>query len=149
MAEGIFSDLVARNGLAHCFDVASAGTVGYQQGCLPDPRAVAVSCLHGIDIASMRARCIRELDLDAFDWIFTMDNCTYHDVMEHLGPLARARVHLMRDFSGLNETEREIQDPYYGSEKEFERVMRELQEASESILEFMRTEYCFFLVPVS
>jgi protein-tyrosine phosphatase len=140
MAEGVFSDLLSREGKSCYFEVASAGTVSWQGGCAPDERAVRVSEENGIDISSIRAQCIHDLDLHTFDWIFVMDNENYEHVLEALGPVPGARLNMMTDFSpGM--INQEIDDPYYGDERDFRSVHQRLRRASEDILTVMVEEY--------
>ena len=56
MAEGAFRAAALRRGLECRVD--SAGTASYHIGHPPDPRAIAVASLNGIDIAAQAARQI-------------------------------------------------------------------------------------------
>ena len=140
MAEGIFSSLLAGYNLQHLFSVSSAGTVNYQQGSTPDERAIDALCSVGIDISSVRARCIDDLDLHACDWIFVMDNENYEKICSSFISTERPRVHMVMDFVDGRSGE-EISDPYYGTAKEFERVKNDLVIASEQILYRIFEEY--------
>ena len=140
MAEGIFSSLLARHNLQHIFSVSSAGTVNYQQGSAPDYRAIEALSAFGIDISSVRARCTDDLDLYAYDWIFVMDHDNYEEICSSFISAERPRVHMVMDFVDGRSGE-EITDPYYGTAKEFERVMSDLFSASEQILSRIFEEY--------
>ena len=140
MAEGVFLHLSSQRGVATCFEVASAGTVGYQAGTCPDPRAVRAAGRHGIDISSIRAQSVDDLDLCGFDRIFTMDLENYHDVIELMRDCSGGQVHMMTDFADTEEG-LEIQDPYYGSEADFDKVMKQLLRSAEGILSAMQAEY--------
>ena len=140
MAEGIFSSLLARYNLQHLFSVSSAGTVNYQQGSIPDERAIKALFSVGIDISSLRARCIDDLDLYACDWIFVMDHENYEKICSTFISTQRPRVHMVMDFVNGRSGE-EIADPYYGTAKEFERVMSDLFIATEQILYRIFEEY--------
>ena len=140
MSEGIFSSLLARYNLQHLFSVSSAGTVNYQQGSGPDERAIEALVSVGIDISTLCARCIDDLDLYAYDWIFVMDHENYEKVCSAFISTQRPRVHMVMDFVNGRSGE-EITDPYYGTAKEFERVMSDLFIASEQILYRIFEEY--------
>ncbi|MEI6847272.1 MAG: low molecular weight protein-tyrosine-phosphatase [Chlorobiaceae bacterium] len=140
MAEGIFTDFLARYNLLHCFSVSSAGTVSYQQGSPPDERAIAVLSSLGIDISCLRARSILDLDLYSFDWIFVMDHENYEEISSFFIGHERPRIHLIMDFVEGRSGE-EVSDPYYGSSKGFDRVMHDLVIASEQILFKMFEHY--------
>jgi len=131
MAEGIFSALLASRNLLNCFSVSSAGTVPFQQGYSPDQRAIAALCPLGIDISSTRARCIEDLDMEAYDWIFVMDHENYEEICRSF--ISHEKVHLVMDFVEGHYGE-EIPDPYYGTPEDFDRVMNDLVIASEQIL---------------
>ncbi|WP_292003417.1 low molecular weight protein-tyrosine-phosphatase [Chlorobium sp.] len=133
MAEGVFRWYALTEGLAHCITVASAGTRSYQRGSFPDERAVAAASGFGIDISPIRARCIDELDLGQFDWIFVMDHENYEDVGLITGFAGRPQVRLVMSFVPGRHNE-EIADPYYGTERDFRRVMDDLFLASSHIL---------------
>ncbi|HEY6965672.1 MAG TPA: low molecular weight phosphotyrosine protein phosphatase, partial [Erythrobacter sp.] len=60
MAEGAFRAVAEQRGLSCLVD--SAGTASYHVGSQPDPRAIAVASLHGIDIAGQAARQIERDD---------------------------------------------------------------------------------------
>jgi protein-tyrosine phosphatase len=140
MAEGIFSSLLDRYGLLQCFKVASAGTVPYQTGALPDQRAIDVLYSRGIDISPIRAQCITDLDMDGFDWIFTMDHEIHEEVSSIFISYAKPRLHMMMDFVEERASD-EIRDPYYGTVRDFELVMNNLHLASERILHVMFEQY--------
>jgi len=140
MAEGIFSDLLIRNNLQNIFSVCSAGTIGYQHGSAPDDRAIATLSSRGIDISSVRARCIEDLDMYAYDWIFVMDHENYEEICQLFTAPERPRVHMVMDFVAGRSGE-EISDPYYGTAQDFKKVMSDLETASEYILVRMLEEY--------
>ena len=140
MAEGIFSSLLVKYNVQHLFSVSSAGTVSYQEGSKPDERAIDALSSRGIDISSVRARCIDELDMYAFDWIFVMDYDNYEEICRSFISDQRPRVHLVMEFVAGRSGE-EISDPYYGTAKEFERAMNDLVSASEHILVRLFEEY--------
>jgi len=139
MAAGAFQLIASLSGAEALFEVESAGTVCYQAGSSPDPRAVMAAQIHGIDISAIMARCIHDIDLDGYDRFFAMDNENYHDLLDVLGD-SSGRVYMMTDFTGLD-TGSEIEDPYYGSEDDFIRTMKRLIISAEGILSAMQVEY--------
>ena len=148
MAEGIFSSLLATYNLQHSFSVSSAGTVSYQQGSSPDERAIATLSSLGIDISSARARCIDDLDMYAYDWIFVMDHENYEVICRSFISPQRPRVHMVMEFVDGRSGE-EITDPYYGTDKEFAKVMSDLVIASEQILHRIIEEHPSVVLQVS
>lgn len=141
MAEGVFAHLVASAGAGALFEVESAGTVCYQSGSCPDERAIRAAGRHGIDISSIRARCIHDLDLEQFDRIFVMDFENHRDLHDALEgrPVS---LHMMTEFA-TSEAGAEIEDPYYGDEAGFDRTLLRLMESATGILAAMRVECGF------
>lgn len=135
MAEGALSFLASMQGVGDFFDVESAGTVGYQSGATPDYRAVRAAGRYGIDISTIRARCLDDLDLDRFDRIFAMDAENHRDLLDLLEGRAH-QVHFMTDFSAAH-AGTEIADPYYGDEEGFDRTMQLIMHCASGILETM------------
>ncbi|ACD89484.1 protein tyrosine phosphatase [Chlorobium limicola DSM 245] len=133
MAAGIFFSHAERHGLGHLFSVESAGTRSYQQGSSPDPRAAAAAFQLGVAISSNCARGIDALDLFDYDWIFVMDNENYEEICLLTGFVEKPKVRLVMSFVPGREEE-EIQDPYYGTHREFEQVRDDLFLASDHIL---------------
>ena len=140
MAEGIFTALLEQYHLQEYFSVSSAGTVSYQQGSSPDERAIEALSRSGIDISSLRARCIDDLDLSAYEWIFAMDHENHEELGRCIISSERPRVHRVMEFVA-GRTSEEIADPYYGSFSGFEQVAEDLQLASEEILQMMLVHY--------
>jgi len=133
MAEGVFRSHASQLGVGHCFLVSSAGTRCYQKGSSPDDRAVSAAAGYGIDISTLHARCVEDLDLQAFDWIFAMDHENYEDLGTFTGFGERPKVRLAMSFvPGRGQDA--IHDPYYGTHRDFMRVMDDLFLASAHIL---------------
>jgi protein-tyrosine phosphatase len=139
MAEGAFSHALSQIGAASYFEVESAGTVCYQSGSSPDVRAVRAAGRYGIDISTIRAQCIHDVDLGGFDRIFVMDGENYRDLLEALDGLP-VPVHMMTEFA-LSEAGSEIEDPYYGDETGFDKTMERLMHSASGILSAMQAEY--------
>ena len=128
LAEGILKSKVDKNKIY----VDSAGTAGWHSGNLPDERSIEVARLHQIDISSQKSRKFKIVDFDNFDYIFVMDQSNYQDVLA----LARnnndeQKVHLILESS--ESMLKDVPDPYYGGDDDFEYVYQMLNEACENI----------------
>jgi protein-tyrosine phosphatase len=114
-------------------DVDSAGTAGYHAGDPPDPRAQRAARARGIDLSGLRARQIHARDFDRFDLILAMDRANL-SALETIRPsAARARLGLFLEFAphlGI----REVPDPYYGTDEDFERVLDLCFEAGRGLM---------------
>ena len=131
LAQGVFENVLWREGLEGVALVDSAGTGAWHIGSPPDERAQRSASLRGLDLSLQRARRISRDDCDAFDYILTMDEENYRVVAS----LCRgsAVVSPFLDFAA-NSPEREVPDPYYGGPEGFDHVLDFVEEASEGLL---------------
>lgn len=140
MAEGVFRHLSEQPGIDPCFEAESAGTVPYQAGSSPDPRAVKAADRHGIDISGIRSRCIHSIDLAGFDVVCAMDRENYEDLFTALGGAASPALYMMSDFA-TTDPGSDIEDPYYGTQVDFDRAMTRLVHCSEGLLSTICRQY--------
>lgn len=137
-AEGVFLDLLAREGLEEAFVVDSAGTGGWHTGKRADTRMRAAASRRGIHLPS-RARQLQAADLETFDHVLTMDAdnlAAVHRIAAahgleagHVRPLL---THCSQE--GIDE----VPDPYYGGAEGFEHVLDLLEDACRGLLEELR-----------
>ncbi len=115
------------------FYVDSAGTANYHVGDSPDHRSVAVAKSHGIDISMQRGRQFKVSDFNDFDYIFTMDDSNFQNVIA----LARdtkdiAKVKPILEMDNQSNFSY-VPDPYYGDMSDFEEVYSVLNQACEAL----------------
>ena len=120
--------------------VDSAGTGGWHIGRLPDERSIKVANNHNIDITDQRCRKFSVSDFDTFDRIYVMDRSNYEDLIS----MARvesdfAKVKLIRDET-VSTSGRDVPDPYYGGESEFEFVYEMIDELCDIIAKNLNNE---------
>lgn len=133
LGEGILRHHAAERGLANHFIVDSAGTGGWHKGEKPDPRSIETAALHGIDISRLRARQVALSDFNRFDMIFAMDRANLRDLVRIVPHDSSADIHLFLDFVGG--PVRDVPDPYYGDESDFEAVFRLLSDGCGRLLD--------------
>jgi protein-tyrosine phosphatase len=138
LAQGVFENVLRREGLEYEVFVDSAGTGAWHVGSPPDERAQKSAGLRGLDLSSQRARRITPEDCDAFDYILTMDEDNYFVAASLCR--GRAVVRPFLDFAA-DSPEGEVPDPYYGGPDGFERVLDLVEEASEGLLEDIRERH--------
>jgi protein-tyrosine phosphatase len=138
LAQGVFENVLRREGLEYEVFVDSAGTGAWHVGSPPDERAQKSAGLRGLDLSSQRARRITPEDCDAFDYILTMDEDNYFVAASLCR--GRAVVRPFLDFA-VDSPEGEVPDPYYGGPDGFERVLDLVEEASEGLLEDIRERH--------
>jgi protein-tyrosine phosphatase len=138
LAQGVFEDVLRREGLDGEVSVDSSGTGRWHIGEPPDERALDAASLRGLDISAQRARQIRPGDCESFEYILTMDEEIYRAVASLCRGSAVVRPFL--DFAESSQ-EREVPDPYHGGPDSFERVVDLVEEASEGLLEDIRKRH--------
>ena len=117
----------------HLFYLDSAGTASYHVGDSPDHRSIQVAKANGIDISGQRGRQFKVTDFDTFDYIFTMHDSNYQNVIR------QARSHKdIAKVKNILEVDDQISDtyvpdPYYGDISDFERVFRLLDQVCETL----------------
>jgi protein-tyrosine phosphatase len=144
-AEGVLRAKLQRAGLADRVAVDSAGVQGLHAKEAPDPRAQAHARRRGYDLSKLRARKIVAEDFNRFDLVLAMD-------IGHLGWLrdnapagARARLELLMQHAGVRSSDGaeastgipsglEVPDPYYGSDRDFERVLDLVERACDGLV---------------
>ncbi|HET7924595.1 MAG TPA: low molecular weight protein-tyrosine-phosphatase [Rhodanobacteraceae bacterium] len=132
MVETVARVELARAGIAA--DVASAGTESYHVGEGADPRAIEMAQAHGYPLAQHRARQVRAADFDDFDLVLAMDRVNLRALQRHRPrDDARDAALFLRHvgFEGVDE----VPDPYYGSRRDFERVLDLARRGSALLIE--------------
>jgi low molecular weight protein-tyrosine phosphatase len=139
-AEGVMRALVEREGLAHAFDLDSAGTGSWHVGSPPDARARDAARARGVTLDGT-ARQVSPRDFAEFDLILAMDRSNRRD-LEALAPPdgARARIRLLREFDPALAGGRDVDvpDPYYGAAGGFEEVLDLVEAACAGLLAEIR-----------
>jgi protein-tyrosine phosphatase len=138
LAQGVFENVLRRDGLQDAVFVDSAGTGAWHVGEPPDRRAQRSASMRGLDLSSQRARRIAPEDCENFDYILTMDEENYRAVASLCRGSAVVRPFL--DFA-TDSPEREVPDPFYGGPDGFEHVLDLVEEASEGLLEDIRERH--------
>lgn len=115
------------------FYVDSAGTANYHVGDSPDHRSIAIAKSNGIDISNQRGRQFKASDFDTFDYIFTMDDSNYQNVIA----LARNTNDIAKVKCILEVEEKikltHVPDPYYGELSGFQNVFQLLEKVCSTI----------------
>lgn len=139
-AEGVMQRLVEARGVAHRFEIDSAGTYGGHSGQLPDPRMRRHASRRGYDLTH-RARKITGYDMGDFDMIVAMDNANRADLVR----LARtpeevAKIVMIGNYITTNPHYDYVPDPYYEGSEGFELALDLLEDACGQLLNEILTE---------
>jgi len=120
---------LARAGIAA--EVDSAGTEDYHVGEPADRRAIEVAEAHGYPLAAHRARQVDSADFETFDHLFAMDRV-------NLRALRRFRPARPGIEPALLLGDAEVPDPYYGTMRDFERVVALAREGVAALIARLR-----------
>lgn len=114
-AEGVMRVLLEKAGLHAHIELDSAGTHGYHIGKAPDSRTQHAARKRGYDLSTLRARKVTPEDFVYFDHLLAMDAGHLHLLRRACPPEHHGKLSLFLD--------REVPDPYYGDQEDFEKVL--------------------------
>jgi protein-tyrosine phosphatase len=133
MAEGVFRRLVEEEGLAHRFEIDSAGLGAWHLGQAPDDRAQAAARARGIDISGQSARQVQPDDFDRFDLLLVMDRTNLAELKRVAPAEARAKIRPFLDFAPKAGT-KDVPDPFYGGTAGFDHALDLIEAAARGLL---------------
>lgn len=139
-AEGVLRAKLEKAGLADRIAVDSAGTQGLHAKEPPDPRAQAHARKRGYDLSALRARKIVAEDFMRFHRILAMDEGHLAWLTDKASPESPARVGLIMASARRHSNRKEVPDPYYGSDRDFERVLDLVEDACDGLVDELRQE---------
>ena len=129
-AEAVFRQKALAAGMAIQFD--SAGTIGYHQGNLPDPRAVIAGKRRGLQFDGMKARQVVEEDFHRFDLILAADKDNLRELKRRCPIQYQHKLGLVLSFTDGDYDE--VPDPYYGGDDGFELVLDLLAQSADNFM---------------
>lgn len=138
-AEVVLTRAVCDAGLEDLIEVDSCGTASYHVGQKPDSRMLAALERAGFVYGGHRARAFRRSDFERFNLIIPQDDSNARDVLALARRESeRAKVVPMSRWFPSGCRWSEVPDPYYGSAKDFDEVVRLLAASVPSLLEELR-----------
>lgn len=137
-AEGVFKTYLQQAGLAGQVTTDSAGTADWHTGKAPDSRTVKAAATRGYDLSVLRARQAQAEDFHRFDLVLAMDRSNLENLQAIQPEDGTAELALYLPYCGVTSTS-EVPDPYYGGAEGFEHVLDLLEQASESLLQRVRS----------
>lgn len=138
ISQGVFENVLRREGLQDEVEVDSAGTGAWHIGSAPDDRAIESAAARGLDISDQRARAVSPDDCEYFDYVLTMDEENFRFVSAMCRGNAVVRPFL--DFAP-DSPEREVPDPYFDGPDGFEHVIDLVEAASEGLVGDIRKRH--------
>jgi len=139
MAEAIFKDLVAKEGLSDHFLIDSVGTEGYHEGEPAHPGTRRVLAMYGIK-CDVRSRQVTRADLEKADYIIAMDSSNASALLRLVPKDSlNGRLGLLLNFSPNRPRFVDVPDPYYTGK--FEEVFQMIEAGCEGLLAHIRQKH--------
>ncbi len=133
IAEGVLQHLAKKNGLQ--WEIDSAGTLPFHIGEPPHPFSCIISKKNGIDISNQTSRLFVKEDFERYDVIFSMAKDVIDDVFKISSTnFDSGKIRLLMDTIYPGEG-RDIPDPYYGNEKDYEPIFKMIFNACAAFIE--------------
>jgi protein-tyrosine phosphatase len=139
MAEGVFRTLVRRAGLEEAFIISSAGTTSGHAGEAPTPAAVAAAARRGYDISEQRSRPLTKEAIAAADYVLAMDRSHMAD-LRWLAPRDKTGSLQMFTKFGPMPGILDVQDPYGGTQQDYERALDLIEAGCKGLLVALMAE---------
>lgn len=139
-AEGIMKKEVDRAGLSDLITIDSAGTAGFHVGEPADARMISHAEKRGYKLESRSRAFAGTEDFENFDYIITMDDQNYEDVLsfDH-DNFYSFKVKKMTDFCQKIKADH-VPDPYTGGPESFEHVLDILEDSCRGLLKALKEE---------
>lgn len=132
MAEFVFRDMVEKQGLGDCFEIASAATSREEIGNPVHHGTVSKLKQYGISTAGKRAAQIKKSDYEYYDYILGMEEFNLRGILKIVGADPEKKVSRLLDFS---EDPRDIADPWYTGN--FDVTYDDVVEGCEAFLKYV------------
>lgn len=140
LAEGVLKRLIQDKGLTHLIEVDSAGTAAYHVGKIPDIRSREVAQRNGFQLEH-RGRQLIHQDLIEFDLILVMDEENLKNTRNlALNQSELERIKLITDFDLGKDKSTNVEDPYWGDQRDFDRVYAQLNSCCQGLLTYLESE---------
>jgi protein-tyrosine phosphatase len=139
-AEGIARKILKKKGLDKVIEIDSAGTIDYHAGEPPDPRMIVNAARRDIYLESLARQFDPEKDFEDFNYIITMDDENYQDIIA----LDIEKKYSNKILKIINYTTKknvsEVPDPYHSGNKGFELVLDILEDAVNGLINEIEDE---------
>ncbi|QPJ64934.1 MAG: low molecular weight phosphotyrosine protein phosphatase [Candidatus Nitrohelix vancouverensis] len=141
LAQGVFEDLIAKEGLENRILVSSAGVGDWHVGSPPDARMQNTARNRGITLNS-RAQQIQTGDLKRLDLALAMDESNMLALKQIFPSSADPKkLRMFRSFDPQHNGDLNVPDPYYGGDAGFENVFDIVNRTCPQIIAFLKQEY--------
>lgn len=140
LAEGVFRHLATEAGVNKNYHIESFGIGAWHVGEEPDPRSQGVALAHGIHLTS-RAQQFRPPDFERFDHVLALDETIAADLHRLASEAANlSKIRLLRPYDPWAEGNRNVPDPYYGTQEGFEVTYQMIYRACRTLLQELSSD---------
>ncbi len=136
-AEAIMNTFLEKEGLTKQVTCDSAGTSEHHAGHPADPRMIQEAKTKGHNIESL-SRTFEKEDFNRFDWIITMDDHNYENVLSLAQNTEQEKKVLKMASFCKRKTCDFIPDPYYGETESFKNIISLLEDGCSHLLEKLK-----------
>ncbi|MBQ8305225.1 MAG: low molecular weight phosphotyrosine protein phosphatase [Blautia sp.] len=137
IAEFVMKDLVRKEGLSDCFEIASAVTSSEEiwngVGNPVYPPARRILAQHGLSCSGKRARQITKADYQRYDYLIGMDQMNYRNMLRVFGKDTEGKVSLLMDYT---DRPGNVADPWYTDD--FETTWTDVMEGCRGLLAWLK-----------
>uniref|UniRef100_A0A8C5MST5 Low molecular weight phosphotyrosine protein phosphatase n=1 Tax=Leptobrachium leishanense TaxID=445787 RepID=A0A8C5MST5_9ANUR len=125
---------ISMNHTARQWSIDSAATSDWNVGCSPDSRALNCLKTHATE-TTHRARQITKDDFLSYDYVLCMDESNLRDLKRKCSQVkdSKAKIELLGSYDPQKRLI--IEDPYYGSDEDFETVYQQCVRCCKVFLE--------------
>lgn len=138
MAVGALRTIVRCAGLADSFEIDGAATYDGHADQPPSPLAIEAAARRGYAIGDLRARPLAPEDMAHFDYPLAMDR-THLAAMRWLAPSGLTERPQLFMLYAQGRGVRDIQDPYGGTNEDFERTLDLIEAGCAGLLRRLQT----------
>ena len=133
MAEFVMKHLVAEDGIADQFEIASAATSTEEIGNPVYPPARRKLAEHCISCEGKTARQMTRQDYAYYDYVIAMDHNNLRNLRRMFGEDTDRKISLLMDYT---QRPGDVADPWYTGD--FEATWRDVLEGCEGLLEYLQ-----------
>lgn len=136
-AEVIARSLLAAAGLGDAVEVDSYGTGPWEVGQPAYPPAVRVLTGKGYDGTAHVARQMQSAELTDYDLVLALDSGHLRELQALHGSRGGPEIRMLREFDPAAPDDLDIEDPYYGDDALFERVIDEIERSCRGLVDHL------------
>ncbi|XP_034965819.1 low molecular weight phosphotyrosine protein phosphatase isoform X1 [Zootoca vivipara] len=134
IAEAVFRKLVTEGNIENKWRIDSAATSTYEVGNPPDYRGQNCMRKHGVTMNHI-ARQVTKDDFLTFDYMLCMDESNLRDLKRKSNSVqnCKSQIELLGSYDPQKQLI--IEDPYYGTDEDFETVYQQCLRCCKAFLE--------------